>query len=272
MKSQYKKELRIKRNEILTEWLKNSGYTKQSFVSEFGEDKLFELEKKYKGSLIRTQNRIRGLVGEFLGSEYLTSKLKAPIHQIIKDKKLFKTPFGGRRIDVFYVEKELCLEVKMGYLYNSLKIREQIKKDQFLLKKKIVQRVIWILYQDGSKNVKNNIIKSGLELNIGGTSGTEKIFNKDVNFILPNIQVLSNSLNNNNISDEDLTYVIYGLQIYFNKKNIPNEVLISWEKLVKPYWMKKPKDMKREILKWLKLNKKHLYTELEYNLFINKLK
>ena len=272
--SQYKKELKYKRNSVLINWLEKSGYTRASFINEFGRNKLDELERKFRPQLIRSQNRIRGLVGEFLGSEYLTNSQNVSIDSVIKDKKLFETPLGNRRIDVYNEEKGICIEVKMGYLYNSSKIKNQIEKDRFLLENNIVNKVIWILYQDGSINVKSNIKNSGFELIVGGQSGTEVVFENDVDFILPNLQVINseeNRLSINPIDDGGLVYVIYHLQKFFNIPNIPNDIVISWQKIVKPTWMKNTDIMKQNILKWLELNKIFLMDKLEYDILKDKL-
>jgi len=274
MSNQYKKEIRNKRNEILSEWLNNCGFSEASFINQFGKKELKIFKDKFKPSLIRSQNRIRGLVGEFLGYEYANTHFDTSQNSIIKDKKTFQTPFGNRRIDVYIDNKKVCIEVKMGYLYNGKKIRNQIEKDSYLLKNKIVSKIVWILYQNGSKQVKKNIKKNNFDLIVGGYSGSEVIFEKDTNFILPNLQVssaITKTTNVNPIDDGNLVYVIYHLNDFFTSNQIPDKLVNTWKENVMPNWMEDNNEMKIRLLKWLRINKEYLINKIDFNLLEKKL-
>ena len=94
-----------------------------------------DLSKK-KGLLIKAkniQNQTRGKLGELLGRVALTQQTNATDERLFTDQAVFETPYGKRRIDVYWKNSRLAVETKMGYITNSKGVRNQIKKDAYLL-------------------------------------------------------------------------------------------------------------------------------------------
>ena len=147
----YLVSLRLNRNELV------------DGILAFNEN-LEELAQK-KSLLIKArniQNQTRGKLGELLGRVALTQQTNATDENLVTDQAVFDTPYGKRRIDVYWKDSRLAVETKMGYITNSKSIRSQIEKDAYLVQNGILNSVIWLLIKSGSKGVKINLKKHGI--------------------------------------------------------------------------------------------------------------
>lgn len=108
------------------------------------------------------QNQTRGKLGELLGRVTLTQQTKATDESLVTDKAVFETPYGKRRIDVYWKNSRFAIETKMGYITNSKSIRNQIEKDAYLVQNGIISSVVWFLIKSGSKAAKANLEKHGI--------------------------------------------------------------------------------------------------------------
>lgn len=118
-----------------------------------------------KELLIKTkniQNQTRGKLGELLGRIVLTQRTNATDESLTTDQAVFETPYGKRRIDVYWKNSRFAVETKMGYITNSKSIRNQIEKDAYLIQNGVISSVVWLLIKSGSKAVKSNLEKHGI--------------------------------------------------------------------------------------------------------------
>ena len=83
---------------------------------------------------------------------------------IENDTAIFETPFGKRRVDIYWKDRRIAVEAKMGYVYASKSIINQVKKDAFLSKNNTFSKVIWLLIKGGSKRLKLELINKGIEV------------------------------------------------------------------------------------------------------------
>lgn len=113
------------------------------------------------------QNQTRGKIGELLGRIAITQQTEAIDTDLVTDKAIFNTPYGKRRIDVYWEKNSFAVETKMGYITNSKNIRNQIKKDAYLVNNGNIQSVMWMLIKGGSKNVKLNLDEHGISYKEG---------------------------------------------------------------------------------------------------------
>ena len=105
------------------------------------------------------QNQTRGKLGELLGRVALTQQTDATDESLVTDKVVFETPYGKRRIDIYWESSRIAIETKMGYITNSKSIRNQIEKDAYLVENNIVVSVLWLLIKGGSNAVILNLDK-----------------------------------------------------------------------------------------------------------------
>lgn len=108
------------------------------------------------------QNQTRGKLGELLGRVALTQQTNATDENLVTDQAVFETPYGKRRIDVYWEKSRLAVETKMGYITNSKSIRNQIEKDAYLIQNGVIYSVVWLLIKSGSKAAKMNLKKHGI--------------------------------------------------------------------------------------------------------------
>jgi len=148
----YKVELRKNRKLILESILnKNSGISSDQ-------------QKHILRKATSIQNHTRGKLGELLGEVFLTANRFAEPDNIENDTATFDTPFGRRRVDLYWKDMQIALEAKMGYVYASKSILNQIEKDVFLSKNKTFSKVIWLLIKGGSKRLKQELNAKGIEI------------------------------------------------------------------------------------------------------------
>ncbi len=113
------------------------------------------------------QNQTRGKLGELLGRVALTQQTEATDKDLVTDKAIFDTPYGQRRIDLYWHPRRIAVEPKIGYITNTKSIRNQIEKDAYLVKQDRLYSVIWLLIKSGSKSARENLDKHGIRYKVG---------------------------------------------------------------------------------------------------------
>jgi hypothetical protein len=158
----YVSELRDYREMGFAQLLAQQGHTAASFEKEFGSEALEQFKRGYTHEFMMIQNHTRGKIGELWGEVLLTSQLRADEKDIECDSSVFWTPFGRRRVDVFWPNYSLALEAKSGMIFFSRSIRKQIDKDKYLLEQGVFSRVIWVLLQGASQRVREALQNAGI--------------------------------------------------------------------------------------------------------------
>ncbi len=166
----YISELRGYREDGFARMLAQEGHTVASFEEAFGSETLQQFRRDYTSQFMMIQNHTRGKLGELWGEVLLTSQLRADEKDIARDSSVFWTPFGRRRVDVFWANYLLALEVKSGKVLLSKSIRWQIDKDKYLLEHGVLSRVIWVLLQGASRRAREALQKAGVKV-IDGYEG-----------------------------------------------------------------------------------------------------
>ena len=151
----YKKELRTNRQRFLS-----------ALRTKYG-DLPPDVEKLYLQKMTAIQNETRGKLGELFGEVSLTANGMADESDIFRDTVVFSTPYGKRRIDVWHDERKHALEVKSGYACLSKIVRNQIRKDKFLMENGTVACVSWRLMKGGSTPLINILEANKIEVLLG---------------------------------------------------------------------------------------------------------
>src|SRR4030095_3824292 len=146
-RTNYQRELRSNREERFKAWLANRTSVEGIDVS--------SIEQSFLADVKNLQNRTRGRVFEVMGTVGVRSFLQSPPGVNLTppvEQKIFHSPLGERRVDLYYQELKTVVEVKSGYVVNRASIRLQVSKDGLLLASHPeVDRVVWLLYRGGSK-------------------------------------------------------------------------------------------------------------------------
>ena len=139
-----KKNRSIKADEIL-----------KGFVTEHG------LRKRLISEITLLQNRTRGDLFELMGSLTVSNVYN------IKDftsQKVFETPLGKRKVDLFSEKEQIIIEVKSGYARSNSFTRKQIQKDVYIVNNYTeVKKAVWILFRGGTKPLIHCLEKSNIE-------------------------------------------------------------------------------------------------------------
>jgi len=128
-----------------------------------------KLDTASLSEVVLTQNRARGKTFENMGSalvEYYLRNIEnysGPIN-ISADKTLFDSFDSNgrqskRRYDLYLLDFNIGVEIKSGRISYHGSIKDQICKDQYLLKKKLVSDVWWFLYYGASQRVITELLK-----------------------------------------------------------------------------------------------------------------
>ena len=96
------------------------------------------------------RSRTRGRLGEVMASTLFPKNIRDKVQL---DRATFDTPFGQRRIDNFLPESRQAVESKYLRATASKRIREQIKKDTYLLQTGVLSEVVWVLFYGGSSKL-----------------------------------------------------------------------------------------------------------------------
>lgn len=74
-----------------------------------------------------------------------------------------ETPYGGRRVDLWYAKTRVALEIKSGFIVGSRSIREQIQKDEWLLSSGVASRIVWLLFRGGTQRTRDALDRARIE-------------------------------------------------------------------------------------------------------------
>lgn len=154
----YLKSLRKNRESVLAVW-----------AQKYGEKT--ETTKAFRRALTSLQNRTRGHLGEWLGRVYLPQTYQVTDDALQTDKIVFETPMGDRRIDVWWAERSVAVECKMGYVSANASTRRQIAKDCHLVGTGRVSQCAWLLIKGGSAKLKARLRRAGIPFQIGWPLG-----------------------------------------------------------------------------------------------------
>ena len=158
-----RQDLCDRREELFRALLVRMGHVLDSLKQSIGDEDFQKFHRGYLDDVMRLQNRTRGRLGELLGD----ISLNAPQKVLVRDKAIFATPLGGRRVDIYWPALGLALEAKMGRVTLTSRIRKQIGKDAWLLDQGVFQRVVWLLVQGGSQKVLTTLKDSSIEVEEG---------------------------------------------------------------------------------------------------------
>jgi hypothetical protein len=227
-------------------------------VLESEEGKIFlrETIEKFDDALINLQNYVRGKGGEGLAEHYLANSYDAKFDDIIRDKKVFKTPYGLRRVDAFWSSKSIAIESKMGYVSLSSFVKAQIRKDSYLLKRKIFSKVVWILFQGGSRNLQLALTKNGIEYQIGWFGIYPDIFSRSYSEVLPLDNIIMGENRASQPYEENYakaaTLILDSVRALDKESEQAKIVIKLWKLHVSPIWKGDDQEAKKKgILNWL---------------------
>ncbi len=100
-------------------------------------------------NIVLTQNRGRGKLFEIM-AEVMVANVFGVAE--FKKQNIYQTPYGKRRIDLFIPAKGIAVEVKSGYGRVRGFIKDQIKKDAYiLLNEPEVKQIIWLCFRGATK-------------------------------------------------------------------------------------------------------------------------
>ena len=77
-------------------------------------------------------------------------------------QKVFSTPLGDRKIDLYIPSKKVSIEVKSGYARSTAFTRKQVKKDRYLIDNEI-ERVVWFSFRGATKPLEKFLGSNGIE-------------------------------------------------------------------------------------------------------------
>lgn len=114
------------------------------------QSRIEELNRTYERKIRSIRARTRGRLGEVLTATILPREIR---DGVVYDKAVFDTPWGSRRVDNFLEKTRQAIESKLTRVVASRRIREQIRKDRYLLDQGVFSEVIWVLFYGGSKRL-----------------------------------------------------------------------------------------------------------------------
>jgi hypothetical protein len=146
----YKLELRSRRPKAdLIEHLKRQGIDPAIFARSFYAD------------IITLQNRTRGAVFEVIGEALGRTLLRDT--DTATQQHCVETPYGVRRVDLWYARTGVALEIKSGFIVASRSIREQIQKDAWLLTSGAATRIVWLLLRGATQRTRDALDRMRIE-------------------------------------------------------------------------------------------------------------
>ena len=127
------------------------------------------LDGSLLNEVVLTQNMARGKTFELMGLALVRYYLRnienysGPIN-ISADKTIFesydaKGKIAKRRYDLYLMDFKIGIEIKSGRIFYHSSIKNQIYKDQYLLKKKLVSDIWWFLFYGASQRVITELLK-----------------------------------------------------------------------------------------------------------------
>lgn len=127
-----------------------------------------ELDKSLFQKISLIQNRTRGPLFELMAETIIGKVFK--INDFDR-KKIFKTPLGDRRIDLFVPDEKIAIEVKSGYARSTVFTRKQVNKDRYIIHYTLfiiqheaeVERVVWFCFRGATNPLKKILNHNGIE-------------------------------------------------------------------------------------------------------------
>ena len=99
----------------------------------------------------RTRGRLFEVMGEVVTFDTFGERLAVTSWPPDRQRR-FETPFGQRRVDLYYPAAKLIVEIKSGYITCSKGVREQIAKDRWIKdNSRDVNSIAWILFRGASQ-------------------------------------------------------------------------------------------------------------------------
>ena len=223
-----------------------------------------------RSRIISEQNIARGLLGEFAAFWYLIAYRHVESgEEIIEDRRVFDTPFGQRRVDVFDQVGGLAIEAKSGYLYDSKGTRTQVVKDSYLLSQGLITECVWLLLHGGSAKALKRLNDHGIQYLVGWFGSLPLEFLRESEFgLLPKDGIHASPNWSGDVSqvmDPQLTSVMEIISAYWKdlkQRRAPNIVdvgskaeakraVLHWDTLVKPLLSSSALELRRAISKWV---------------------
>jgi hypothetical protein len=120
-----------------------------------------ELDKSLFQKISLIQNRTRGPLFELMAESIIGKVFE--ISEFDR-QKVFKTPFGDRKIDLFVPDKKIAIEVKSGYARSTAFTRKQVKKDRHIIEHQDeVDRVIWFCFRGATSPLIRYMASNSIE-------------------------------------------------------------------------------------------------------------
>jgi hypothetical protein len=119
------------------------------------------LAQSFFADFITLQNRTRGAVFEVIGEVLGRTLLKDT--DAAKQQHSVETLYGVRRVDLWYADPRVALEIKSGFIVCSRSIREQIQKDEWLLATGAASRIVWLLFRGATLRTREALDRAGIE-------------------------------------------------------------------------------------------------------------
>lgn len=120
-----------------------------------------EINKNLLRDISLIQNRTRGPLFELMAEVIIGNVFGV---KDFKKQNVYKTPYGKRRVDLFIAETGVAIEVKSGYGRSRKFIREQIKKDKYILTHEPdVKQIVWVCFRGATKPLIALLNKNGIQ-------------------------------------------------------------------------------------------------------------
>lgn len=150
---EYLKELKENRNFRATEIVRNS-------LGNSGID-VKDLNRNLLRDIALIQNRTRGPLFELMAEVVIGNVFCV---REFKKQNVYETPYGKRRIDLFISETGVAIEVKSGYGRLRKFIREQIRKDNYILQNEsTVNEIVWVCFRGATNPLITFLHKHGIQ-------------------------------------------------------------------------------------------------------------
>jgi hypothetical protein len=121
----------------------------------------YGLRKGLLKEITLIQNSSRGRIFEIMGEVTIAKVFDV---EDFDKQKVFNTPYGKRRIDLYSKEKGVIIEVKSGYARSKAFIRKQIQKDLYILENEShIKKAVWICFRGATKPLMKLLENSNID-------------------------------------------------------------------------------------------------------------
>jgi len=119
-----------------------------------------KLVKEYNRKAASVISHTRGHLGELMTTMLFPKEQR---NDVVVDKITFNTPYGQRRIDNYHPATKIAVESKNTRVVARKSIRNQIRKDSYLLEQRLCTEITWVLFRGASKRVISLLDNSGIK-------------------------------------------------------------------------------------------------------------